>query len=302
MSITLAAAPVSYGVFELSPDDDVELPGPDELLRLVAESGCLGIDSGPIGMFGRSSSLRQGLTQHGLALAGGWIDLPFSDSEQFAAAMPGYRDALVFFAEAAAVAEDLGRPPPRPTLACSGSDERRANPGRGLSLTAAQLDRFAENVDIAQQMAQVSGLQATFHHHACTFIERPEEIDALLSRTSIGLTLDTGHLLLGGGDPLEGLRRWQDRIDHVHLKDARREVLDRVIAERAGMREVWSRRAFVALGEGDLDVPGVMDHLMEHYSGWLVIEQDVLPSREDDPQRAQRDQLRNREVLRRWLP
>ncbi|WP_147916482.1 sugar phosphate isomerase/epimerase family protein [Ruania zhangjianzhongii] len=298
--ITLANAPVSYGVFELSASEGVDLPGPEELARVIAAAGYTGIDSGPIGMLGRGQKLRDRLARHGLSLAGGWVDLPFSDAEAFTAALPGYRDALAFFAEG----NDPARPA-RPTLADSGSEQRRAHPGGGpgLSLGERGWDTLAANVSTALELAREAGLEPTFHHHACTHVETPAEIDELLARSDVGLTLDTGHLLLGGGDPLTGLHRWASRIDHLHLKDVRRSVLDEVVAARAGMRKVWTDRAFVPLGEGDLDLEAVMTQILSSgYTGWLVVEQDVIPQVGDDPHRPQREQVHNREVLRRWFP
>lgn len=303
MSITVANAPVSYGVFELSPEEGVDLPGAEDLAQMVATAGYAGIDSGPIGMLGRGPDLRDRLVRHGLGLAGGWVDLPFAEPAAFERALPDYRQALAFFAQGAAINADLGLPPPRPTLACAGSDERRANPGGGPMLDGPGWRSFAANVQQAQDIAAEHGLRPTFHHHACTYVETPAEIDELLERTTIGLTFDTGHLILGGGDPVTGLQRWAGRIDHLHIKDARRQVLEQVVAEGAGMRQVWGRRAFVALEQGDLDTGGVMDTIIaSDYTGWLVVEQDVLPTPADDPDRTQSDQIHNREVLRRWLP
>lgn len=300
--IVLANAPVSYGVFSLGEDSGVALPGPEELAAMIADAGYDGVDSGPVGMFGRGDVLRARLRRHGLGLAGGWVDLPFSDDGAFVAALDGYKTALDFFAEAAELRPEL---PPKPTLACAGSPARAARPGGGpgLGLATDEWERFAANVEQAAQLSRARGLEPTFHHHACTFVETPEEIRELLARTSVGLTLDTGHLLLGGGDPLLALEEWGPRINHLHLKDARRGVLDEVVKGRKDMRAVWAGKAFVPLGDGDLDVDGVMERILAGgYSGWLVVEQDVIPSPADPPDAAQRDQVRNREVLRRWFP
>jgi inosose dehydratase len=300
--IVLANAPVSYGVFSLGEDAGVAPPGPEELAAMVAAAGYDGVDSGPVGMFGRGGVLRARLRRHRLALAGGWVDLPFSDDEAFETALDDYAAALDFFAEAAELRPEL---PPRPTLACSGSPARTARPGGGpgLGLTTDEWERFASQVERAADMSRARGLEPTFHHHACTFVETPQEIRELLARTSVGLTLDTGHLLLGGGDPVAALDEWGERINHLHLKDARRAVLDDVIESSKDMRAVWAGKAFVALGDGDLDVDGLMERILEGgYSGWLVVEQDVIPSPEDPPDTAQRDQVHNREVLRRWFP
>ncbi|WP_277050913.1 sugar phosphate isomerase/epimerase family protein [Ruania albidiflava] len=300
MNLRLANAPVSYGVFELGAEAGVDLPGPEQLASMIAAAGYEGIDSGPIGMLGRGQELRDRLARHSLALAGGWVDLPLSDAEAFAAALPGYRDALAFFTEGS----DPDRPA-RPTLADSGSEARRARPGGGpgLSLDPRGWDTLATNVRTAVDLARQAGLEPTFHPHACTYVETPAEIDELLARTDVGLTLDTGHLILGGGDPLTGLRRWADRIDHLHLKDVRRAVLEEAVATGAGMRRVWTGRAFVPLGEGDLDLAAVMELITGgQHTGWLVVEQDVIPQVGDEPDRPQREQVHNRQVLRRWFP
>lgn len=300
--IALANAPVSYGVFSLGEEVGAILPDADQLLEMVAEAGYAGIDSGPIGMFGRGKTLRARLRRHGLRLAGGWVDLPFSDDAAFGAALPTYRTALEFFAEAADLSPDLL---PRPTLACAGSPERSARPGGGpgLGLTPDEWERFAANVERATKIARSHGLEPTFHHHACTYVETPSEIRELLARTSIGLTLDTGHLLLGGGEPTEALCEWAERINHLHLKDACRRVLDDVLRNGRDMRAVWTDRAFVPLGDGNLDLVEVMSQILSSdFTGWLVVEQDVVPSSDDPPGQAQRDQIHNRDVLRRWFP
>jgi inosose dehydratase len=91
---------------------------------------------------------------------------------------------------------------------------------------------------------------------------------------------------------------WAERINHVHLKDARADRLEEIVAEAAPVQEIWRRQAFCALGDGDIDVDGVLAALEEiDYSGWLVVEQDVLPDPAKPDQPAE-DQRRNRDYLR----
>jgi inosose dehydratase len=297
----LAGAPVSFGVFELATDRP--LPGPDEVLGALRDTGYDGVDLGPVGWIGRGDELRRRLRRHELSLAGGWIDLPFSDDAAFRAALPTLDDALQVFLTALDVDPDR---PPLPTLADSGSAVRRANPGgaaHGISLDRSGWDRFSDNLATAVARVRAAGLEPTFHHHACTYVETPAEIDELLARSDVGLTFDTGHLLLGGGDPVDGLRRWGDRINHVHIKDARIAVLHEALREGGDMRAVWERRVFVPFGHGDLDLDGVMTLLIDGgYDGWLIVEQDVIPGPGDDLASATADQRTNREALRRWLP
>jgi inosose dehydratase len=136
------------------------------------------------------------------------------------------------------------------------------------------------------------GFGPTFHHHMNTRVQTPAEIEALLEQSDVGLLLDTGHLAAAGGDPLQGLRDWRDRIDHVHLKDARLDLL----RGAADWDEAWRSGVFCELGAGDVDLDAFLAEL-EGYSGWLVVEQDWVPGPEDDILVPAAAQARNR----RWL-
>lgn len=304
MKATVAGAPVSFGVFEMTPEGS-ETIGPDDMLDILADAGYQGVDLGPLGYFGRSAQLRSRLEHHGLDLAGGWVQLPFSDDDAFEAALPGLQDALRVFADAA---ERGPARPPLPTLADDGSAARRSSPGRGADvdpLTEVAWERLIANAERAADLVRAMGLEPTFHHHAGTFVESPDEIDRFLANVDIDLTLDTGHLFIAGGDPLEAVSRWGDRINHLHLKDVDLAALRRVLAAGGGMPEVWSSGAFVAFGEGDIDLAAVMDAVDQRgFDGWIVVEQDVLngPDVSLADFRAARaaDQVRNRAVLSSW--
>ncbi|WP_156760987.1 sugar phosphate isomerase/epimerase family protein [Microbacterium karelineae] len=304
MNGTIAGAPVSFGVFELTPEG-AETLGPDDLGEILQATGYAGIDLGPLGYLGRGRELRSRLERFGLDLAGGWIQLPFSDDDAFAASMPALQDALRVFAEASEAGPSRL---PLPTLADDGSAARAAAPGRGREADPLGPDvaaRLYANVDRAAGIVRAAGFEPTFHHHAGTFVESPEEIDAFLAQTDIGLTLDTGHLFIAGGDPVEAMRRWGGRINHLHLKDVDLAALRGVLASGGGMAEVWSGGAFVAFGRGDVDLAGVMSLVDERgYDGWIVVEQDVLNALDValGAFRAERahDQAVNRNALRPW--
>jgi inosose dehydratase len=159
--------------------------------------------------------------------------------------------------------------------------------------------RFAAGVAEVTARCRDRGYEPTFHHHTATYVEAHWEIERLLELTDVGLTLDTGHLLLGRGEPVAAIRAWAGRINHVHLKDARVAVLEAIVAERAPVEAIWRRGAFCALGTGDIDVDGVLDALDAiGYAGWLVVEQDILPDPSAAPDQAARDQAANRAYLR----
>jgi inosose dehydratase len=300
----VAGAPVSFGVFEMTPEGATVLD-PDDMLELLLQTGHTGVDLGPVGYLGRGAELRSRLQRWQLELAGGWVELPFSDDEAFAAALPELDDALRVFGEAAENGPSLL---PKPTLADHGSEARKSAPGRGAEaerLAVAAWDRLLANAETAAARVRAAGFEPTFHHHAGTFVESPDEIDRFLESVDIDLTLDTGHLLIGGGRSVDVLARWGARVNHVHLKDVDASELSRVLAVGGGMTEVWSSGAFVAFGAGDIDLTGVMTALDDGgFEGWIVIEQDVLPGadvtlRDFRDQRAA-DQRVNRDFLRPW--
>ncbi len=296
----VANAPVSYGVFELAPTGPPFVAA-DVLLTDLADAGYDGVDLGPPGYLGDVDAIAENLTAHRLALAGGWISLRFPDAAGFADDL-GELDRLLDLFVAAAAA---GAPPPKPTLADAGSPIRRANPGRGwdrpeIRLPDADWGAFAARVSIAADHVRRRGLEPTFHHHACTYVEAPVEIERLLELTDIGLCLDTGHLLLGGGDPMRAWDSWRARINHLHVKDCRMDVLQRCVAEGASMESVWSQGVFCALGAGDLDVEAFLGAVCgSDYAGWLVVEQDVIPGPHTTVAAITAEQRHNREVVRR---
>ncbi len=302
-AVKVAGAPVSFGVFELTPADSaVALPDGAAVLSALVETGYDGVDLGPRGFLdshGDGSDLRTRLAAAGLDLAGGWIELPLSDDRRYTAAVSELEAALDVFSAAGS-----GAIAPKPTLADSGDDYRRAHPGAaaGHGLNTAGWDRVARNLADAARRVRDRGFEPTFHHHAGTFVETPEEIDLLLDLTDIGLTLDTGHLLIGGGNPAEAWVRWGSRINHVHLKDVDRSKLRAIVGAGGGMVEVWSGGTFVPLGDGDLDVAAFLDDLVAaDYVGWVVIEQDVLAVDHYDFDAIVREHQRNRDVLRAWF-
>ena len=76
---------------------------------------------------------------------------------------------------------------------------------------------------------------------------------------------------------------WGGRINHLHVKDARQSILDGIVADHGNADEIWRRRAFCALGEGDIPLEAVFDAVRSSgYSGWLVVpEQDIFPEASD---------------------
>ncbi|MGI8713052.1 MAG: TIM barrel protein [Solirubrobacteraceae bacterium] len=296
--IVVANAPVSYGAFEITVGIDPNVPDALTLLDAVSAAGYGGVDLGPVGYLGTAETLAGRLSARGLGLAGGFLELPLSEPERLADA----RGELELLLD---VLDTLPGTPlaPKPTLADAGSPARVRYPGqaatdRSVGLDEAGFKRFADGLARVVDRCRERGYDPTFHHHAATHVEAQWEIERLLEGSDVGLCLDTGHLLLGGGEPVSAIRAWSGRINQVHLKDARRSRLEEIVAGGLPVVEIWRRQAFCALGDGDIEIPQVLDALVEiGYSGWLVVEQDVLPD-PSDPGRPAADQRRNRAYLR----
>lgn len=119
-------------------------------------------------------------------------------------------------------------------------------------------DRLAAALDDVTDLAAEHGLEASYHPHLTTIVESPEELDRLMTRTRIGFCPDTAHLAAGGGDPAALIRRYPERLKHVHLKD-----ID------------LATTTFVPLGRGDLDFDDILRAVVEAgYDNWLMVELD----------------------------
>ncbi len=297
--VRIANAPVSFGVFGLADAHGVSL-APERLLVELAALGYSGIDLGPPGWLGAGPLLRERLDAAGLDLAGGWVDLPFQDRRRYAEQVPDLERALDLFVAGRGRDEVWW---PKPTLAVTSTPEREAHPGGGGTTPSLRLDDdewkvLATNIADAAARCRDRGLEPTFHHHACTFVEAVPEIERFLDLTDVGLTLDTGHLLMVGGNPVQALRAWADRVNHVHVKDVLMSKVDEAVQAGADMHEVWRRNLFCPLGEGDLDLAGVIAAVASiDFTGWVVVEQDVVPGQQDSFERILADQAHNLEQL-----
>jgi inosose dehydratase len=299
MAVSIANAPCSYGAFEETVGVDLLVPDALELLDQVAAARYAGIDLGPVGYLGTVEELPARLADRRLALAGGFMALPFGDPGHLADAI-WQLDALLHTFDVVGSSQ----PAPRPTLAgMSVPGFRLAADGRaarGPEWSREAWQRYADGVSTVAERCRERGYEPTFHHHVGTEIETPEEIDRLLSMTDVGLCLDTGHLAVAAGDAIDAVRAWGSRINHVHMKDAEMDALAALAAERAPVDELWRGQVFVPLGDGDLDCSRFL-HALEDlgYRGWIVVEQDIFPQRGAQADKVRLDQERSREFLTR---
>ena len=168
-------------------------------------------------------------------------------------------------------------------FAVDGTHERDIYASRthlGPHLTENGYQRLADHITTYALKAKVAGIRSSFHPHAATYIETPEEtrkLMALLDYDLIGMCLDVGHWIVGGGDPVAGVVEYGKRVTHVHIKDVDSEVLKNLVAgeyERMHVA-VEDHYLFVPAGEGALDLVGLFNELEKYdFSDWMMSEQD----------------------------
>ncbi|MCL2896861.1 myo-inosose-2 dehydratase [Brenneria tiliae] len=145
-------------------------------------------------------------------------------------------------------------------------------------------DRWREYGDRLSEFARYThsqGVRIAYHHHMGTVIESAQDVDNLLEHTGpeVGLLLDTGHLAFAGADPLAVAERWVARINHVHCKDIRADVLRDVKNRKTSFLDAVLSGVFTVPGDGCVDYPPLFRLLKAHgYQGWLVVEAEQDPA------------------------
>lgn len=301
--IRFANAPCSWGTIE----GWGQSIGYKQMLNELVETGYTGTELGDYGYMPTDpKKLRRELKSRGLTMLGSYEGVylrdpkTHADGEQRvlrnARLMKSVADVGDGWQPFVVLADEHSRSPIR----CLNAG--RITPEMGLPESAWKI--FARGVGrIAKAVHDETGLRVVFHHHCSGFVETPDEIAELLSRTDpklIGLVFDTGHFLYGSGQTkgdlvLEGLERFKDRIWYVHYKDCHPKAATQARRNGLDYKEAVGNGVFCELGQGSVNFKKVTKKLMQMgYDGWITVEQDVLPGMGEPGESARR----NREYLR----
>lgn len=258
----LAGGPISWGVCEV-PGWGAELP-PDRVLAEMASLGLRATEAGPEGYLGADpDALVALLERHGLQLLGGFLPVVLHDPAAHVASVAAAHrvGALLeaagasFLVSAAVVDLDWS---PR------------------VDLSAREWRALCEGLSRIDEAAAAHGLTHVAHPHWGTLLERRDDVLRLLDGCDALVCLDTGHLALGGSDPVEVAAATGDRVAHVHLKDVDGALAARLRDGELALVPAVQRGLFRALGEGDAPVRETVEALERAgYTGWYVLEQDT---------------------------
>lgn len=269
MKARIAAAPISWGVCEV-PGWGFQMD-PQRVLAEMAELGFSATEFGPVGFLpdepARKAELLEGF---GLKATGGFVPVVLHDPGHDP--VPEVQAELAAYAPSGASVLVLAA-----ATGVEGYDSRPQLDSVGWNVLLTNLDRL-------QKTAQDAGVETVLHPHVGTMVETSADLDRVLAGSSIPLCLDTGHLLIGGTDPVAFAAAHADRIAHAHLKDVDAAIARTVQSGERSYYDAVVAGLYRPLGQGDIDVRSILSSLRGvGYEGWLVLEQDNVLRIEPDP-------------------
>jgi inosose dehydratase len=296
--VRIATAPVSWGIWEMTIDRPDLIP-PQTYLDTIVDMGYTATETGPPGYFAPSAAEAAARAAGaGVKLVATFLPLRLGDPS-------GFEEDLATLDRTVEVLEATGggvvlladmETPDRARAA--GSDARRRETGWDDET----VERAAERLQRATEIVRGRGLDVALHPHAATHIESESETDRILERTDIGLCVDTGHTVVGGGDPVALAQRYAGRLRHVHLKDVDGALLGRMSRGEVDMDEAWPLGIFCEFGTG---VVPIREFLalpeVRSLDGYGVIEQDRVAVTIDDMPAVRASDERNRALVEQWL-
>ena len=247
------------------------------MLEEIVSAAFTGTELGPFGYFPTDPEvLSKALQRFGLTMLSSFVPVPLTDPSRVEKVIGHVRRVGALLSSLGAkllVLSDCQTP------------QRREIAGRvpvdgSKSLALAQWKQVGAVIQKVEQAAADFGLRVVFHPHVATFVETPIEVENLfnaLAATQVGLCLDTGHCVYGGGDPVEEARKYRSLLHYVHIKDIDAGILGEARRQKLNFEQAIGAGVFSRIGSGCIDFDGFFRFLAENnYSGWAIVEQDVI--------------------------
>jgi inosose dehydratase len=238
----------------------------ERVLEEAARLGLRAVEAGPDGFLpGDPNQTASLLADHGLELVGGFVPVVLHRREERDSGLASVERQAGLFAAAGAGVLVLA--------AATGEGGYEES----LGLEDEEWDVLFDTLAMLEEIGARHDLTVVLHPHYGTEIESPEQVQRFLEGCETGLCLDTGHSVVGGGDPVGLTGSAAARISHVHLKDVDGQLAERVVAGTLPYERAVRDGLYRPLGDGDVDVRRVLDLLDgAGYDGWYVLEQDIM--------------------------
>lgn len=266
----LGIAPIAWWNDDLPElSDDVSL---EECLRQAREAGFTGVETGrrfPLD----PAVLGPILKAHDVSVCGGWFSGMLLDGE-----IEAEKDRI---AEQMALFKAVGAPCiVYGEVAGSIQGDRSAPLSTKRRLDEDQIKAYGRRLTAFGEWCADQGMPISYHHHMAAAIETEAELDLLMQHSGEGLPLlfDAGHMAFAGGDVLRVIDKHHARINHVHTKDVRMQVIEAIDRSEQSFLDAVVEGAFTVPGDGSLDFATIVQRLAEYgYQGWFVVEAEQDP-------------------------
>lgn len=261
-------------------DDMPELGGECTFEQIVSEMALAGFTGCEIGnKFPKDADvLKKALDLRGMTIASRWYSSFILDRD-FAEEEKDFKANLEFLKKVGAsrinVSEQSGSIQGKTDVPILTGNHKRI-------MNDEEWKRMNDGLNKLGKIAKDNGFKLCFHHHMGTVIQTLEETEKMLANTDpeyVYLCFDTGHFTFAGEDPLPVLKKYVNRVGHVHLKDMRLKVVEEVKKNSYSFLKAVRSGAFTVPGTGDIDFKPILKVLEDsNYEGWLLIEAEQDPA------------------------
>ncbi len=282
----LGIAPIAWWNDDLAElSDDVSL---EECLRQASMAGFTGMETGrrfPMNM----EYLGPTLAQFDISVCGGWFSGLLLDGD-IEIEKDRIAEQMEFFITARAPGIAYGE------TARSIQGVRSAPLATKPKLDESEIAVYGRKVSDFSDWCKSQGVPIAYHHHMAAAIETEAELDLFMKHSSVPLLFDAGHMAFAGGDVIRVIDNHASRISHVHTKDVRMDVINRLDRSRESFLDAVVKGAFTVPGDGSLDFEVIIKALAEKgYEGWFVVEAEQDPTTHPPLEMAK---VGHRELLR----
>ena len=272
MSIKIGVSPIAW-----SNDDFPELGGDitlEQILKEANEIGFSGIEAG--GKFSKEANeLMPKLEKENLKLCSGWYgaNLLKNTVKDELLLMKNQLDLFkVCNAPCMVFAEVSG----------STQTQKKIPLSKRPILKSDEWKSFYNKINEVSKYMEDYGVPLAYHHHMGTVVQSQEDTERLIDNTlsSVKLLIDTGHMLFAGGDLIKVAKDYSSRLQHVHCKDIRKDVLNKSLKNDLSFIDAFFAGVFTVPGDGCIDYKTFLKLLKDlNYKGWLVVEAEQDPKK-----------------------